>query len=913
MKNKLLVIVAILLAVIIGGFVGLSSFIIDIQWFNEVGYTSVLWIRVLAKLVVFLPIFLVMFLSLNIYGRILIKNYKKSKVIKEVSLDGDKKLKRITTWIVLFASLIMSITLTSTYWYDALTFLNSTDFNVSDPIFNKDISFYIFKLPFINSIYSLVFETLILMVLLTGVFYLVTNLLDGNKIGTVNFDKFSFKDFISREGTLKSFAGKQLAIVVSLIFVTLAVGYILKSYGLVYSNRGVVFGISYTDSVISLNFYKVISIISILAAVVVFISVLRGKIKPILISVVALFILMIGEPIVAELYDNLYVKPNQRDLESKYIKNNIEMTQKGFNIDNIEVKDVKLGDNLDGDSVLKNMDTIDNLKINSYYPALKFFNQAQTLRSYYDFRDIDVDRYEIDGKKTQVFITPREINLEGLQGNADSWQGKHLLYTHGYGVAMSKVNSVTDSGRPDFVMKDVPINNSTDINIENPRIYFGEKTNDYAIVNTTIKETDYPEDGKENTYDYTGKAGIKLNFINKLLFAINKGDYNMMISSNITSDSRILINRNIVDRVKKIAPFLTLDEDPYPVISDGKIKWVVDAYTTSDLYPLAERYDGINYIRNSIKIVVDGYDGDVDFYIIDKNDPIATTYSKIFKGLFKDGDKMPEDIKSHLKYPQYLFDLQSEVLGRYHVDDANVFFSKGDLWEVSDLESGVNNEDTNVTEGDYVIFKLPDEEEEEMVIVNYLNPSAKKTMASIFAGRMDGDNYGKLMLLRLPTDTSIESPQFFKNTVQQDTTISKEITLLNSNGSAVQYGEILIVPIENSLLYVMPVYVESTGNNSVPEVKRIILANGGKIVMGDNMNDALNKLFNINIDSNSNELSIVPEQNNNNIFEESDKSALAKKANEKFNEMIDAQKNGDWAKYGELQKEVGNIISELAK
>ena len=274
---------------------------------------------------------------------------------------------------------------------------------------------------------------------------------------------------------------------------------------------------------------------------------------------------------------------------------------------------------------------------------------------------------------------------------------------------------------------------------------------------------------------------------------------------------------------------------------------------------------------------------------------------------------MPEDIKSHLKYPQYLFDLQSEVLGRYHVDDANVFFSKGDLWEVSDLESGVNNEDTNVTEGDYVIFKLPDEEEEEMVIVNYLNPSAKKTMASIFAGRMDGDNYGKLMLLRLPTDTSIESPQFFKNTVQQDTTISKEITLLNSNGSAVQYGEILIVPIENSLLYVMPVYVESTGNNSVPEVKRIILANGGKIVMGDNMNDALNKLFNINIDSNSNELSIVPEQNNNNIFEESDKSALAKKANEKFNEMIDAQKNGDWAKYGELQKEVGNIISELAK
>lgn len=910
MKKKLLTIVAILLLVIIGGFVGLSSFIIDIQWFNEVGYTSVLWTKIFARLVIFVPIFLMMFISLSIYGSILIKNYKKSTVIREINKEGDKKLKRITNGIILFVSLVMSITLTSAYWYDALTFLNSTDFNVTDPIFNKDVSFYMFKLPFINSICSLVFNILILMVLLTGVFYLVTNLLSGKKIGNVNLENFSAKDFITTKNPLNSFAGKQLAIVVSLIFITLAVGYVLKSYGLVYSGRGVVFGTSYTDDIISLNFYKVISVVSIIASVIVFISVIRGKIKPIVFSVVTLFALMIAEPIVSELYDNLYVKPNQRDLESKYIKNNIEMTQKGFNINDIEVKDVKLGDNLDGDIVIKNMDTINNLKINSYYPALKFFNQAQTLRSYYDFQDIDVDRYEIDGKMTQVFITPREINIEGLQGNADSWQGKHLLYTHGYGLAMSRVNAVTDSGRPDFVMKDVPINNTTDINVENPRIYFGEKTKDYAIVNTTLKETDYPEDGKENTYDYTGQAGIKLNFVNKLLFAINKGDYNMMISSNINSNSKILINRNIIDRVNKIAPFLTLDEDPYPVISEGKIKWIIDAYTTSNLYPLAERYDGINYIRNSIKIVVDGYNGNVDFYIVDDNDPIAATYSKIYKGLFKNINELPEDIKSHLKYPQYLFDLQSEVLGRYHVEDANVFFSKGDLWDVSELEYGVENEDTTVKEGDYVTFKLPGEEKEEMVIVNYLNPSAKKTMAAIFAGRMDGDNYGKLMLLRLPTDTSIESPQFFKNTVQQDTTISKEITLLNSNGSSVEYGEILIVPIENSLLYAMPIYVESTGNNSVPEVKRIILANGSKIVMGENMSDALNKLF--NIDTSSNE-TLVPEDKNENVFEEEDEKELAKKANEKFNEMIEAQKNGDWAKYGELQKEVGDIISELSK
>lgn len=911
MKKKLLTIVAILLLVIIGGFVGLSSFIIDIQWFNEVGYESVLWTRIFARLVIFIPIFLVMFISLSVYGNILMKNYKKSKVVKEINVEGDKKLKRITKGIILLVSLLMSITLTSAYWYDALTFLNSTDFNVADPVFNKDVSFYMFKLPFLNSIYSLVFNILILMVLLTGVFYLATNLLSGKKIGNINIENISAKEFISAKNPLKSFAGKQLAIVVSLIFITLAAGYVLKGYGLVYSGRGVVLGISYTDKVISLNFYKVISIVSIIASVIVFISVLRGKIKPIVFAIVALFALIIAEPIVSELYDNLYVKPNQRDLESKYIKNNIEMTQNGFNINDIEVKDVKLGDNLDGDAVLRNMDTINNLKINSFYPALKFFNQAQTMRSYYDFEDIDVDRYEIDGKMTQVFITPREINIEGLQGNADSWQGKHLLYTHGYGLAMSRVNSITDSGRPDFVMKDVPINNATDINLENPRIYFGEKTKDYAIVNTTLKETDYPEDGKENTYDYTGKAGIKLNFLNKLLFAINKGDYNMMISSNINSDSKILINRNIIDRVNKIAPFLTLDEDPYPVISEGRIKWIIDAYTTSNLYPLAERYDGINYIRNSIKIVIDGYNGSVDFYIVDNNDPIAVTYSKIYKGLFKDSSKMPEDIKNHLKYPQHLFDLQSEVLGRYHVEDANVFFSKGDLWDVSELEFGVeNNEEKAVKEGDYVTFKLPGEEKEEMVIVNYLNPSAKKTMAAIFAGRMDGDNYGKLMLLRLPTDTSIESPQFFKNTVQQDTTISKEITLLNSNGSSVEYGEILIVPIENSLLYAMPIYVESTGNNSVPEVKRIILANGNKIVMGESVSDALNQLFNIDTSSN---VTIIPEEKKDNVFDNEDEKALAKKANEKFNEMIEAQKNGDWAKYGQLQKEVGDIISELSK
>jgi uncharacterized protein len=874
------------------------NFIVNVQWFREVNYLSVYFTKLTAVVKLMLPIFIIFYLGLWFYYRSIRKSILRVRKVIEIDARR-KKIERIIFIVAdLCISFFLSYAFASNYWYRILQFTNSSDFNVKDPIFNQDASFYIFKLPLIESLYGLLMGILVLLVFVTLIIFFLMNAKDRLFSSDIRNIFASVK--ILKSG-ITQFAGKQLAVVSALILMMLSVGYLLRSYFLVYSSRGVVFGAGFTDIRVSLLFYRAIIVVSIISAVVVFISVITSRIKPIIISVLVLVALMILEGVSSSLVQKFMVESNQISFEEKYIKNNIDYTRKAFNIESIDERKYEVNNNLTRADIQKNEDIIDNIKVNSFRPALEFYRQVQVIRYYYGFNDIDIDRYNINGKYSQVFIAPREINTDDIEPN--TWQNRHLRYTHGYGVVMSKVNSVTSEGQPNFVIKDVPPENSTDIDMENLRIYFGEKTNYYAVVNTKIDEFDYPKGGDNAVNKYNGRAGIKMSFLNRVLYAINERNANFLLSQDIHSNSKILLNRNILQRVKKIAPFLIYDKDPYIILSEGKLYWIIDGYTVSDRYPYAQPFDNINYIRNSVKVVIDAFDGTTDFYIIDKNDPVIRSYAGIFKGLFKDVDTLSEDIRSHFRYPEDMFNIQCSVLGKYHMTDPKSFLTGEDLWEVSKNQKKVEGEET-VNEASYVVMELPDSDTVEMVLLEYFNMRDKENMTAMLAARMDGDKYGKMMLYKLPTTDTFYSPYLFKKKVNQDTAISKELSLWEGKGSTVDFGETIIVPINNSLLYVEPMYLTSQGNNSIPEMKRVIISYGEKIVLAENIDKALEQLFNI-ADAKTPDTAVP---NNNTDIE-----AWAKEAKDLFDKALEAQKNGDWSKYGEYINKLGDILSSLTK
>lgn len=886
----------------------IANFIVNIEWYSEVKYLSIYFTKLLAVLKLMIPIFLVIFGAIYFYYRSLRKSIRAYVNNGVVDVVSRKKENKIFLWVNLLLSLILSYAIAGSYWYSILQFENSVPFGVLDPIFSLDVSFYVFKLPLIESIYGTLMSILVFLIIITLISYFILRWKDNLFNIRKPIPNINIRDF--KSGITK-FAGRQLSVVAALIMLLLSIGYIIKSLNLVYSPRGVVFGAGYTDTHVTLVFFIISAVVSLMAAFIVFISLQKSKVKPIIISIAVMVALVIVEGIGSQLVQSLYVKSNERRLEQPYIKNNIEYTRKAFNIENAQIDNFTVQDNLTPQDITDNKDTVDNIKINSFKPALEFYNQVQMIRYYYGFNDLDVDRYNINGKYSQVFVAPREISTDSLDEKASTWQNKHLIYTHGYGVVMSKVNSVTSEGQPDFVIKDIPSDNDTDIKVDNPRIYFGEKTNDYSIVNTSLKEFDYPKGGDNETNNYNGSAGIKMSPINKLIYAVNEQDMNFLLSTDIKSSSKILINRNIMDRVKKIAPFLTYDSDPYVVISNGRLVWIIDAYTSSDRYPYSQPYNDINYIRNSIKITVDAYNGDTNFYVYDTKDPIAVSLKKIFPSLFKDKSQIPKDIQEHFRYPEDLFNIQCQVMGKYHVTDPSVFFGSEDLWEVSTNQKEVGGEKA-VNDSSYVFMNLPQEKKEEMVLLEYFNMRNKDNMVAMFGARMDGDNYGKLILYKFPPQKTIYSPYMFKQRLNQDTTISKELSLWNKDGSKVQFGDTVIVPIKNSLLYVEPMYLRADGKQSIPEMKRVIVSYGDKIVISESMDKALAELFNLNNVANG-EVTKPQETTTPTENVPSDYKEKLKAAKDYYDKAIEAQKAGDWATYGDNIKKLSDILEELNK
>lgn len=890
-KKNIYVVLGILLGLLILLF-NSTHIIANLQWFDEVGYTRTYLTRALAIAGLTLPIFLLLYIISILYYKSIAKKYDLISYPRKTDEEIRKRNRYVYTISGIFF-LIVSYGLASDYWYVILQYFNSVDFNQVDPIFSKDISFYVFRLPMYQFLVSMAISVVVLLVLLTVLIYLFI-------AAKSSFNRLNFRNARGILHVIKSgfiqFAGRALAMLISLFMVLLALKYYMDSYLVMFNESGVVYGPGYTDIRINVPFLRIIALLSAVSAVVVAYGILKKKANLIAYPVVGIFALSLIRVVAVFAVEALVVNPNQLETERPYIENNISMTRQAFGINDVEIRQFEADKDITPSEINANRDVVDSIKINSYRHTLDFIKQAQVIRGYYDFNDVDVDRYVINGEKKQVFLSAREIDKNLI--SPGTWQNMHLFYTHGYGVVMSDSSTATSQGQPDFLMKDIPTTNTTDIPLENPRIYFGELVSDYVIVGTEYDEFDYPRGGENETYRYSGDAGIRLSFFNRLLYAIEEKEPKILISSLIDENSSIIRKRNIRERVITIAPFLTYDSDPYLVVADSKVYWMIDAYTISDQYPNARTFNGINYVRNSVKVTVDAYTGEVDFYLADPKDPIATSYNRIFGGLFQDLEDMPEPLKEHIKYPEDLFEMQTTVLEQYHVTDAGIFYNGEDVWEKSKVTT--TNDQEKMAQEPYSLFtSFGDEEGLELVFTEYYTIKGKENMVAIVNVRMEGDHYGQLVEYKFPPQKTVSSPYLFRNKLNQDPEISKELSLLDSGGSAVEFGDMVIAPIENSLLYVVPIYLVAEGENSIPEIKRYVLSNDDQIVIGDTFMSTLGQLFDFTVGE--------EQEGPGGVVEE----GLAREANDLFDQATAAQRAGDWAEYGRLMDELKRVLESM--
>ena len=706
---------------------------------------------------------------------------------------------------------------------------------------------------------------------------------------------------------LMNIASGQLSLLGVIFFIMIALNFLLKQFDLLHAHTGAVYGAGFTDVNVTLWVYRVLAVLALFGAVTVVHHIRKKQFKKILtIPVIMIIIGAVGIG-AGYLVQNFIVSPDEINKEAQYLERNIEYTQYAYQLNDVEEKSFAADNNLTSEDIVNNPETINNIRINDYQPVNTFYNQTQSIRQYYKFNDVDVDRYMIDGELTQTYLSTREIDEEKIN---QTWLNRHLKYTHGYGITLSRVDSVTASGQPDVLIKNIPPESSVEeITVDRPEIYFGELSDDYILVNTSEDEFDYPE-GSSNKYtQYEGTAGIKMNLFNRILFSIKERSMKILVSSNIKSDSKIIINRDVVERVKKIMPYLSYENDPYTVVADGKIYWMMDAYTTSSYYPYSEPYDGkiggTNYIRNSVKVVVDAYNGTTDFYIVDENDPIAMTFQQIYPKLFKTIDQMPESLQAHIRYPNTLFNIQAGVYSRYHMEDVKVFYQNEDVW---DIANEIYGKEQQVMEPNYYVVKLPGEKDAEFINSIPYTPKSKQNMTALMVARNDGEHYGELILYQFPKSKTIYGPMQVEAQINQNTEISSDFTLWSSKGSSYKRGNLFVIPIESSLLYVEPVYLEAE-NSAIPEVKRVIVVYDDKIAYEPTLGEALNALFGEGT-SGEGEKPQTSEGGSENQTEST--ADLIEKASKAYDNAQAALKDGDWAKYGEYMEELEAALKKLS-
>jgi uncharacterized membrane protein (UPF0182 family) len=865
----------------------------DVLWFSSLGFEQVYWKVLWTKVILWLC---GAFAALLWFGLNFAAAAKgRTLVLRDDMVDIERVLGRGKPiwWLGGAAAVVLALAYgaaAAAKWREVLLFLNRQPFGASDPIFSKDVSFYVFTMPIINSLKSAAVSMSLLAV-----------------AGVAVLSRLGAGALRGQLGVPAS-ARRQVFSITAVAMLAAAVSFWFGRYNLLTASSGLVFGPGYTDVHARMPALAIMAVVSIVCAALMAVAAVRRRIVP---AIASLGMLALGAILALGVYPRLVqgivVGPNELEKETPYIQNNIVGTRHAYGLENVDEVPFEASSSLSAKDISSNDATIKNARLWDWRPLRSTYSQIQEIRLYYDFVDADVDRYTIEGDDRQVLLSVRELNYRQIPSRAATWVNTHLKYTHGYGLCMSPVNQVTPEGLPYLFIKDIPPVSTVDLEVKVPGVYYGELSSEYALVRTSTEEFDYPM-GEQNKFTtYAGTGGVPLHGLwRRLIFSWRFKDMKLLLTSYLTPESRIMFRRQLQERVRTVAGFLGYDRDPYPVLLDGRIIWVWDTYTVTDMYPYSEPYrSGMNYIRNSVKAVVDAYNGDVSFYVVDPSDPLIRAYESVFPSLFKPMDAMPQGLREHLRYPVDLFEIQGAMFASYHMQDPQVFYNKEDQWAVP-LESYAGQQ--RRMESYYVIMKIPGEDKPEFIIMLPFTPTNKDNMVSWLAGRCDGENYGKLMVFLFPKQKLVYGPRQIEARIDQNPSISELLTLWSQKGSRVIRGNLLVIPIEQSFLYLEPLYLMAE-EGELPELKRVIVAVGGKIEMAEDLYGALGEVYGARVEppGAGGETPVTAAAPDTSLSLDAAESALAI-----FRRAQEHLRNGRWADYGRDMEALRKELERLA-
>ena len=818
-----------------------DTFLIDYLWFNSLGFGRVFDTIVTAQVGIFAAVWAVAFVAIAASGfaaisltheRERLRVVRRPDEVVEVNLpELIRTFSDRIPWrlLVLIGAAVLAIFPAqgeASGWDVYLKALYRVPFHVGDRSFGHDVAFYVFMLPLLEDFRDL--------------FLLIIFLAAAVGLG-IHWARGSL-DFRESPPRITSSAASHISVLIGIFFLQRALNYWLSRYGLLFHTDGVVFGLRYVDHVLWQPALWMLVGLSIIAALLCFANVRESGVRLPLVAFAIVFAPSLLLSIVAEpVIERLWVKPDELRIEKPYLTANIDMTRAAFKLDTVDVKPFAGKGALTRASLDTDAPTVKNIRLWDPRPLIDTYKQLQEIRLYYDFTDVDIDRYMINGRYTQVMLSPRELNVGLLPENAQTWVNQHLKFTHGSGMVMSPVNEKDSEGLPVFFLKNIPSESSVGFKVENPAIYFGEEADNYSVVDSATQEFDYPK-GADNVFTfYKGSGGIPVSgFGRRLLFSFFFRDINLLVTENIVDKSKIMIRRNIMTRLATLAPFLKLDSDPYIVALNGHLVWILDAYTISDHFPYSQTdVNGLNYIRNSVKAVVDAYDGSTTLYVSDADDPVIQTWQKIFPSMFKPMSTMPDELRKHIRYPEDFFRIQADTYRTYHMKDPQVFYNREDQWDVAkENYAGV----TGAMQPYYMIMRLPGETHEEYILMLPMVPKGRDNMISWLAARCDGADYGHLFEYAFSKDSLFYGPYQIQARINQSPEISRQLSLWNQMGSKVILGNLLVIPIQDSLLYVEPLYIRAE-NGQLPELQRVIASYGDQVVMGETLPATLSSLF----------------------------------------------------------------------
>ncbi len=889
-KNRLFIIL-VLVAITAPFAFSLLNFYTDWLFFLETGFSSVFTTTLYAKTAAGLLFggVLFIFVQINLYHANRAQFPDNGVYIVgggSLRIDRDE-ISRLVRPVSMLVSIVLTLFAANwgaMRWDELLLFTNGVNVGMPDPVIGQDIGFYLFSFPFLEMLRLFLSLMLLATAAVAGAVYYVRG-------GIMLSDLGASVDVKVR---------RHLAVLVGLFSCVIAAGFYLDSFRLLFSNNGSFYGAGYADIHARLLTLRVLTFLTPLAGVMLAAGIWKGAWRLALLPplvVVALYV--IGIRVYPGLLQKFKVAPNELALETPYIENNLKFTRYGYDLDKIETVPFDVDSRLSAADIANNGATIKNIRLWDHAPLLKTYSQLQQIRTYYKFFDVDNDRYKVNGQYTQVMLSPRELSYADLPSK--NWINERLIFTHGNGITFGPVSRISKEGLPEFFVKDIPPVSLADIKVSRPEIYFGELSNDYVVVKTRVPEFSYPTASGNINTTYAGKGGVPIDsLLKKALFAAKFRTEKILLSSDITTESRIIYNRNINERVRAIAPFLRFDGDPYMVVDEaGRLKWIIDAYTYSDRLPYSKPVKGgINYMRNSVKVVVDAYDGTVSFYISDPHDVLVKVYSRMFPGLFKPIAAMPVDLRKHVRYPHQFLQLQAAMFSAYHMTDPKVFYNRENLWQVATLGE-------KPMEPYYTIMKLPGEKVEEYILLLPFTPSKRDNLSAWLTARCDEPNYGKIRAYTFPRDRLIYGPKQIDARINQDSFISQQLTLWNQRGSEVIRGSMLVIPIEKSLLYVQPLFL-AADKAGLPELKRVIVAFGDEVVMEENLELALQRLF-------GGKKTVVAAAAADPKAPKASPATLAKEAMGIYEKAITLQRQGNWAGYGEELRKLEQVLKRMAQ